>query len=153
VTRRASITQPLLLLCAAIALAGGCRSAAPPAPAPPAASGDLPPDFPARAMLRTELIFGMSRDDGNAVSEVDWQKFVDDAVAVWFPNGFTIVDALGRWRGYDGKVVNERSKILIIFHDQSDETIRKFDELRSLYRQRFGQQAVTRQTSKVWAAF
>lgn len=106
-----------------------------------------------RSMVRTELMFGMSKTDGTKVDEFAWDKFVEDSISVWFPSGFTVVDSQGRWRGHDGKIVNERSKILIIYHDGSDANLKKLDDLRRLYMQRFGQQAVIRGSSSAWVAF
>lgn len=111
-------------------------------------------DSAGRAMVRTELIFGMSRgDDGSPVAEADFQSFVDDSISVWFPGGFTLFDAVGRWRDASGKVVQERSKVLLILHDGSEATLRKFEDLRRLYGQRFGQQTVIRASTNAWVAF
>ena len=115
-----------------------------------------PPKAPTpigREMFRTELIFGLTRDNGEPVTEVDWQKFVDDAISVWFPNGFTVVDGLGKWRGPDGKVVDERSKVVVIFHDGDVKMFKALDEVGLMYRQRFGKQAVIRATGQSWVTF
>src|SRR5687767_14637092 len=93
----------LIVLC-------GC-AAAPSAPAGgPVGTSAAMSDALGRAMVRTELVFGLSRADGSAVDEMEWQEFVDKAVSAWFPAGFSIVDADGRWRDADGKVVSRRSK-------------------------------------------
>lgn len=115
-----------------------------------------PPKAPTpigREMFRTEMIFGMTQENGDPVTEVQWQKFVDDAIAVWFPGGFTIVDGLGRWRNAEGKVVDERSKILVIFHDGDVKMFKALDELGFMYRARFGKQAVIRATGQTWVTF
>ena len=145
------ISHPLCRAAVAVMLAitlVGCRGSG-----KRSSAEEVWPDAPGRAMFRTELIFGLSREDGEAISEKQWQQFVDDAVAVWFPNGFTIIDGVGRWRNLSGKIVDERSKILLILHEGDEKTMRKLDEVRSLYGQRFGQQAVIRESTRVWVAF
>jgi hypothetical protein len=131
----------------------GCE----PMPAAPAAAGGRTSaamsDAAGRAMVRTELVFGLTRDDGSAVDEMEWQNFVDSAIAAWFPAGFTIIEADGRWRGTAGKIATERSKVLVIYHDGSEANLRKLDELRRIYCQRFGRQTVIRASGNVWVAF
>ncbi len=110
-------------------------------------------DAEGRAMVRTELVFGLTREDGTGIDEDEWQDFIDKAIAISFPAGFTVVDSHGRWRGAEGKVVGERSKVVVIFHDGSEATLRRLDELRRGFRQRFGPQAVIRASGNVWVAF
>ena len=139
---------------ACVLLAVGCETA--PMSSSPIQTGTITPamsDGAGRTMVRTEIFFGLAREGGTPVGELEWQDFIDKAVSVWFPNGFTVIDANGRWRGSNGKTVTERSKVLVIFHDGSDANVRKFDELRRLYTQRFGMQSVIRASSNVWVAF
>ena len=86
-----------------------------------------------RMMVRTELMFGLTKDDGTPIDEFAWDKFVEDSIAVWFPTGVTVEDAKGCWRGRDGKIVTERSKVLILIHDGSDQNVRKLDEVRPAF--------------------
>src|SRR5215217_2603649 len=58
---------------------------------------------------RTTLYFGGARPKGS-VSELEWQLFVRDEITSRFPNGMTVWDAEGQWRGSDGKVAHERTK-------------------------------------------
>jgi hypothetical protein len=145
--KRTAIISVMLLM------ALGCEAM----PSAPAGSGGTIPaamsDALGRAMVRTELVFGLSRDDGTGIDEMDWQRFVDSAISAWFPNGFTIFDANGRWRGMEGNVESKPSRVVVIFHDGSEANLRKIDELRRIYSQRFGQQSVLRASSSVWVAF
>jgi hypothetical protein len=141
------------LLSAMLAVIAGC-GAMPSDPAP--SRGAVPAamsDALGHAMVRTELVFGLTRDDGTAIDEMDWQHFVDSAIAAWFPNGFTVIDANGRWRGLEGNVVSKPSRVVVLFHDGSEANLRKIDELRRIYCQRFGQQSVLRASGSVWVAF
>ena len=144
---RTSISLTLLLLV-------GCEAV--PSAAPGEPRGTVPAamsDALGRAMVRTELVFGLTRDDGSAIDEMDWQHFVDSAISSWFPNGFTVFDANGRWRGTEGSVASKPSRVVVLVHDGSEANLRKIDELRRIYSQRFGQQSVLRASSSVWVAF
>ncbi len=95
------------------------------------------------AMSRTELIFGTERKDQPPVTDAEWKRFVDDEIAQRFPDGFTLLDGEGEWRGTRG-VVRESSHILILWYRSSPENQDRIEALRSLYDQRFGQDSVAR---------
>ena len=71
----------------------GASLAACPAPAA-AAPSCRPPLAPA---VRTELLFGAAE-----VDTPSWARFVAGAVTPRFPDGLTILDARGQWRGPGG---------------------------------------------------
>jgi hypothetical protein len=123
----------------------GCR-ALPPAVAPDAGQ-------PVQRMECSELYFGLARPEGTAVSEQEWQAFLDETITPRFPDGLTILDGVGQWRGADGKISHERSKILVILHPIDQELTRKLDEIRIAYKQKFNQESVIRQSGKVWVSF
>src|SRR3954453_24065 len=62
---------------------------------------------------RTTLYFGLARPAGT-ISEREWKAFVRDEVMPRFPQGFTIWQADGQWRGADGRTNRERAKVLLI---------------------------------------
>jgi hypothetical protein len=95
------------------------------------------------AMARTELIFGSERKALPPVTDAEWQSFIDDEIAQRFPDGFTVLDGQGEWRGSRG-IVREKSHILILFHPSSQEQDKKIEALRSIYENRFGQDSVAR---------
>ena len=119
-----------LVLCAAL-LMGGCRTL-------PEASAD------AQTLVRTELFFGLGRKGAPDVSEQEWRDFVDREITPRFPNGLTLLDAHGQWRGEDGNVVREPSRVLILLHPPGDDAESKIEQVRRLYRERFAQEAVLR---------
>jgi hypothetical protein len=94
----------------------------------------------AHLWYRTELYFGRSMPNGGQVSDAEWQAFVDEVVAPRFPDGFTVLDASGGWRGADGKVVREPSKVLVVVHGARDED--DIEAIRAAYLQRFKQESV-----------
>jgi hypothetical protein len=95
------------------------------------------------AMARTELIFGSERKALPPVTDAEWQSFVDDEIAQRFPDGFTLLDGQGEWRGSRG-VVREKSHVLILWYPSSPESQDKIEALRSIYEKQFGQDSVAR---------
>lgn len=115
----------------------------------PLSSSASPAIFHAAAIekyIRTELYFGRSIPGGGTVSEEDWQKFVDEIVTPRFPDGLTVLDADGQWRGKDGTVAREKSKVLILLYPrkQRKASDARIEEIRSEYKKRFSQESVLR---------
>src|SRR4029079_15092373 len=102
-----------LVLCAAL-LMGGCRTL-------PEAPADAP------TLVRTELFFGLGRKGAPDVSEQEWRDFVDHEITPRFPNGLTLLDAHGQWRGEDGNVVREPSRVLILLHPPGEDAESKIE--------------------------
>lgn len=94
-------------------------------------------------MTRTELIFGTQRPRLPPVSGAAWRRFVAREIAPRFPDGFTLLNARGEWRGRRGGI-RETSHILIVWHGATPQQQDKFEVLRSIYKQRFRQQSVLR---------
>jgi hypothetical protein len=96
--------------------------------------------------IRTELYFGRNIPTGGTVSESDWQKFVDEVVTPRFPDGLTVLDADGQWRGKDGSIAREESKVIVLLYPRKNRKAMnaKIEEIRAEYKKRFAQEAVMR---------
>ncbi|ATQ42619.1 DUF3574 domain-containing protein [Caulobacter mirabilis] len=89
-----------------------------------------------------ELYFGRNIGADLGVSEGDWRRFLDEEVTPRFPDGLTVLDAAGQWRGEGGTVVHEPSKaLMLVLSGASDEPAR-LDAVRAAYKTRFRQEAV-----------
>ena len=106
---------------------------------------------PAAPQLRTTLYFGGARPKGS-VSELEWQLFVRDEVTSRFPNGMTAWDAEGQWRGPEGRIAHERTKVLLLVHPDSEQARQAIRALIERYRKAFEQESVLWETSQVCAA-
>jgi hypothetical protein len=105
-------------------------------------------DSPGKPMRRTELSFGLARRGGGVVTDEEWRSFLRDEVTPRFPNGLTVIDTQGQWRGPDQKLVEEPSRVVIVLYDPSDRTAsRRIEEIRVLYKSRFDQDSVMRADS------
>jgi hypothetical protein len=103
------------------------------------------------AQLRTTLYFGTNRPNGS-VSELDWQLFVRDEVTTRFPDGLTVWDAYGQWKPPGGELTQERSKVLLIVHNDSDAAKTGVLDVIARYRKTFEQQSVLWETARVCVA-
>ena len=99
--------------------------------------------------LRDTLYFGLSIPGGGSVGEADWKQFETDVIGHAFPDGFTVIDAHGTWRGADGATVSEPSRVVAIVHADdatSDAAVRGIVQR---YRTTFRQEAVLRERAAV----
>lgn len=101
---------------------------------------------------RTTLYFGLNRPTG-MVSETEWQAFLSEDVTPRFPDGLTVLEADGQYRQSDGTIVRERSKILVIFHDQKPATREALETLVVRYKKTFAQESILWESARVCAAF
>lgn len=93
---------------------------------------------------RTELYFGMSRAAGPDITEEEFQHFLDAVVTPRFPAGLTVLTGDGQFRGASGLVIQERSKVLILFYPWSSGRNRAVERIRTRYKREFAQEAVLR---------
>ena len=104
-------------------------------------------------MWHSELLFGRNIGRQVGVGEADWQAFVTAEIAPRFPNGFTVNDAAGEWRGEDGSTVQEPSKVVTVVAPAGTETRAGLDAIARAYKVRFHQEAVGIVIESACAAF
>ena len=95
-------------------------------------------------MARLELVFGLSRKGAEPVTEAEWQEFLDTEVTPRFPDGLTVLTGYGQWRGKDGKVAKEASRILLVWHVPDETTEARIIAIREAWKTRFNQESVLR---------
>jgi hypothetical protein len=106
-----------------------------------------------QALLRSELFFGRVKPDGSVVTDAEWRAFVVEHVTPRFPDGFTVVDAVGQYRTRAGELQTEPTKILQIVHGADGRARTSIQELRDLYRRLFHQESVLLIESPARAGF
>ncbi|NKC31936.1 DUF3574 domain-containing protein [Falsiroseomonas selenitidurans] len=122
----------LTILLAAL-LAAGC-AAGPPDSCP----AGLTPG------VRAEAFFGRSAAGVQVVDDAGWAAFLDQVVTPAFPDGLTVLDAAGQWRGSTGQVAREAAKLLVVVLPGADaaQAADRLAPVASEYRERFGQESV-----------
>ena len=103
--------------------------------------------------VQYQLFMGRNNDSGEIVDDAAWDAFLEDTVIPRFPNGLTVLDGQGHWRGSQGLAYEERSKLLIVLAPSEDDIVRLTDEISEEYKRRFMQESVLRVVSDVCASF
>lgn len=106
------------------------------------------------AWNRTELFFGTDKP-GPDVTEYQFTRFVNDVVTPRFPDGLTVLAGNGQWKGDNGKIVKERSKIIVLLYpkDGEQDSNKKIEEIRDKYEKQFLQESVLRTDSTEHVSF
>ena len=104
-------------------------------------------------MTRLELLFGTSRLDRSPVSEQEWIRFLDSEVTPRFPSGLTVLSGTGQWRGGDGVLAKEQSRILVVWYESNQPADGDIEAIRLAYKQRFDQESVMRVESVSCVSF
>jgi hypothetical protein len=119
--------------------------AAPPAACPP---GQLP-------ATRLEAYFGRNAGGAEVVTDPAWSRFLDEVVTPAFPDGLTVLDGAGQWRGRSGAVARERSKLLVVAVPGADAAAAsaRLAPVAAAYRSRFGQESVMVTTAPACLGF
>jgi hypothetical protein len=95
--------------------------------------------------IRSELYFGVGPAGPmeGGVGETRWRVFLDLEVTPRFPDGLTVFDAYGQWRGAGRtEPSRERSKVLVILHENTAEKRAAIDAIRAAWKALAHQQSV-----------
>ena len=93
-------------------------------------------------LLAAQLLFGLARPGGGAVTPAQWQRFLDTHITPRFPQGLTVLDGAGQWRGDDGRLVREASKVVLIAPGPASAPVGRLQAIRDEYRAEFAQESV-----------
>ena len=122
--------------------------------AAPGSRADAPP-CPAGTDRYAEyrLFFGRNRDGVEVVSDSEWRSFLAEEITPRFPDGLTVVDAAGQWRGASGTIERERTKMLLVLAAPGEDAMRRTEEIAEAYKRTFGQSSVLRVVASACASF
>lgn len=104
-------------------------------------------------LIKDELYFGLTKPGGGAISEDEWQQFLNTAITPRFQDGLTVLDAYGQYLNRAGILAKEKSKIVIIIYENTPEKQQFIHEIIDSYKRTFLQESVLRVTSEVKASF
>lgn len=103
--------------------------------------------------MRTELVFGMSRNAGPDITETEFQNFIDNQITPRFPDGLTVLSGNGQFKDSTGAIIKEKSKLLILLYPFTRASSRKVDDIRGDYLRMFQQQSVLRTDEEQCVSF
>ena len=93
--------------------------------------------------IEFQLFFGLTDNDGNTVSEEEWQDFLQDTVIPYFPAGSSVVEVDGHWKHPSGNLQNERAKkVHGLMAPPSDDGWLRVEKISEEFVQRFNQDPV-----------
>jgi formylmethanofuran dehydrogenase subunit E len=103
-----------------------------------------PPACPVgQEKLRTaQLFLGQNIAGKPGVSDADFRKFVDSELTSRFPDGLTILDGGGQWRGSDNQLIRGASKVVVIVLPAKGDGGARIEAARAAYKHRFRQDSV-----------
>lgn len=105
----------------------------------------IAPAFAGSGAIQTTLYFGLSLPKGGEISEKQWQGFLADTVSPRFPDGLTVVSAVGQWRdpkSKSAKPSSEKTRIVILVRADTPAADRAVAEIKAIYLKRFHQISV-----------
>ena len=100
-----------------------------------------------------QLFFGRNIGGNPGVSEADFQKFVDQEITPKFPDGLTVLDGGGQWRGEENRLIREASKVVLIVLPKRGDNSARIDAVRNAYKARFHQDSVLLITQTACVSF
>jgi hypothetical protein len=135
-------------------LAAGCAHPGSTVATSPAASQT---GAPARAgWVETQLYFGLGPADHpeQGVREAQWRDFLDKEVTPRFPDGLSVLDVYGQWRGAAETATDrERSKLLVIVYLDNAENRAKIEAIRAAWKQLTHDESVLKVTQPADVSF
>ena len=102
--------------------------------------------------VQDTLYFGTGTPDG-AVTAGEWTAFLEAMVTPRFPQGLTVSEASGQWRGKDGSTIRESSHALQLVHPDNASSEKSVAEIIAAYKTQFQQEAVLRVKANTCVSF
>lgn len=105
-------------------------------------SAPMPVACPAgQAQLRTAQLF-LGAGKPAALTDRDLSRFVDQEVTPRFPDGVTVVDGGGQWKGSENRMIREASKVVLVVLPTTGTGHGKVEAVRTAYRTRFKREPI-----------
>jgi transcription termination factor NusB len=108
----------------------------------------LIPKAEASTLIQKELFFGRNIANGEQVSEEEFQAFVDTVITPLFPEGLTVSDSKGQFLSSTGTLIEEPSKVVTLFVEDTAETEAEINQIVTAYVKQFDQESVLQTTNE-----
>jgi hypothetical protein len=125
---------------------GGCVSVEHMVRAPACPAGQ-------ESVRTAQLFFGRNVGAKPAVTQADFQRFVDQELTPRFPDGLTVMEGGGQWRGSENQLIREASKVVLIVLPARGDAPQKIDAVRAAYKKQFNQESVLLITQPACVSF
>lgn len=94
-----------------------------------------------QSQLRTAQFFLGAKPPAK-LDDRDLRRFVDREVTPRFPDGVTVVEGGGQWKGADNRLMREAAKMVLIVLPASGDGHARMEAVRTAYRVQFKQDPV-----------
>ncbi len=91
-------------------------------------------------LVKDELYFGLTKPGGETISETEWQEFVNNVITPDFREGLTVLNGDGQFLNNSGILIREKSKIVILIHENRPEKDRAIEKIITTYKHTFQQE-------------
>ena len=91
--------------------------------------------------LRTAQLFLAAKAPAR-LNDQDLRNFVVGEVTSRFPDGVTVVDGGGQWKGADNQMIRDAAKVVLIVLPARGDPMIKVEAVRTAYRARFNQESL-----------
>ncbi len=108
---------------------------------------------PEQKFAKTELYFGSLKPTGSEVTAAEFARFLDHEVTPRFPDGLTLLNGFGEFKGANGKTIQETSRLVILIYPLTAESSQKVEQIRRAYKTRFEQESVLRVENELCVSF
>jgi hypothetical protein len=98
------------------------------------------------------MVFGTAKPAG-VVTPGEWAEFLRTSVTPRFPQGLTVWQASGQWKGADNTIVHEASFVLSLVHPDDAPSEAAVRAIADDYKSRFSQESVLRIKSHACVSF
>ncbi|MBU1670104.1 MAG: DUF3574 domain-containing protein [Actinobacteria bacterium] len=103
--------------------------------------------------VQTMIYFGMDVPGGGVVSEEQFAEFLNIFVTLEFPAGLTAFEAYGQMQRDDGGIEKQRTRVVLLVHEDSTANSEAVGRLIEVYRRDFGAPQVMRTTTPIEVEF
>ena len=100
-----------------------------------------------------QLFFGRSANERATFSEADFRRFLDQDVTPRFPDGLTVVDGGGQWRGEENHLIREATKVVMVVLPKGRDASGRVEQVRTAYKAKFHQDQVLTITQTACVSF
>ena len=107
----------------------------------------------AKSFVKDELYFGLLKPDGRNVTIAEWQQFLNQVITPRFQEGLTVSDTYGQYLNRSGRLVIERSKLVVLIYESGEARERAIEAIIAAHKTKFHQESVLRVTTCVQATF
>ncbi|HEY9621828.1 MAG TPA: DUF3574 domain-containing protein [Crinalium sp.] len=99
------------------------------------------------SLIQENLFFGRNISGSGQVSDEEFETFVDTVITPQFPDGLTIVDAKGQFLDSTHTLVQEPSKLITLYVEETPANQSAIHQIIAAYAQQFHQESILQVTN------